>query len=83
VIKGSIMVREPILDLRAVTDEAGVPHCDIVLSGRFHQVEPRRCRPFQGWRYLAAHESPADLRSGGARDLPPEFIKELAVLGLL
>ncbi|MEJ1158761.1 DUF1489 family protein [Prosthecomicrobium sp. N25] len=83
VIKGSIMVREPILDLRAVTDEAGVPHCDIVLSGEFHGVEPRRCRPFQGWRYLDPKEAPHDLRSAGARDLPPEFVKELALLGLL
>lgn len=83
VIKGSVMVREPILDLRAVTDQDGVPHCDIVLSGDFTPVEPRRCRPFQGWRYLDAKEIPADLRSGGARDLPPEFVKELAVLGLL
>ncbi|MBT9292292.1 DUF1489 family protein [Prosthecodimorpha staleyi] len=83
VIKGSIMLREPIVDLRAVTDENGVPHCDIVLTGAFVQVEPRRFRPFQGWRYLDPKEAPADLRSAGARDLPPEFVKELAGLGLL
>lgn len=83
VIKGSIMVREPIVDLVAVEDAAGVSHCDIVMSGRLQQVEPRRCRPFQGWRYLAAADAPHDLASGAARDLPPDFVKELAVLGLL
>ena len=83
VIKGSIMVREPILDLAAVTDPDGVPHCDIVLSGELVPVEPRRFRPFQGWRYLAPDDAPADLRSAGARELPPEFVKELASLGLL
>lgn len=84
VIKGSIMVREPILDLVAVTDANGVAHCDIQLSGEFTLVEPRRFRPFQGWRYLDTKEAPSDLRSAGAaRDLPPEFVKELAVLGLL
>lgn len=83
VIKGSIAVREPIVDLRAVIDEAGVPHCDIVLSGAFTRVEPRRCRPFQGWRYLDAKDAPNDLRSAGARELPQEFVKELAALGLL
>lgn len=84
VIKGSIMVREPILDLAAVTDANGVSHCDIVMSGQLTMVEPRRCRPFQGWRYLDPKDAPHDLRSANAaRDLPPEFVKELAVLGLL
>ena len=68
---------------RPIAVELARAGCDIVLTGAFVQVEPRRFRPFQGWRYLDPKEAPADLRSAGARDLPPEFVKELAVLGLL
>jgi hypothetical protein len=85
VIKGEIKVRETILDLRGVTDEAGVSYCDIVLAGELVPVEPRRLRPFQGWRYLAVHEAPRDLASfgSGMRTLPPDLARELSQLGLL
>ena len=83
VIKGQIRVREPILELRAVKDVAGVPHCDIVLSGELVEVEARPFRPFQGWRYLDPASAPRDLRSEAVADLPVEFLRELAGLGLL
>lgn len=83
VIKGQIRVRETIRDLRAVTDAAGVSHCDIVLSGELVEVEARPWRPFQGWRYLEADAAPRDLRGEGTADLPVEFLRELAGLGLL
>ena len=83
VIKGQIRVREPILELRAVKDAAGVPHCDIVLSGELVEVEARPFRPFQGWRYLDPASAPRDLRSEAVADLPVEFLRELAGLGLL
>lgn len=85
VIKGEIKVREAILDLRAVKDESGIGHCDIVLSGELVPVEPRRLRPFQGWRYLPLADAPRDLASfgSGMRTLPPDLARELAVLGLL
>eukprot|EP01037_Dinobryon_pediforme_P027681 gene27681-30658_t len=85
VIKGEIKVREAILDLRAVKDEQGVPHCDIVLSGELVPVVPRRMRPFQGWRYLPADDAPRDIAqvSSALRALPPELARELTVLGLL
>lgn len=85
VIKGEIKVRETIRELCAVTNDAGVSHCDIVLSGELVPVAPRRLRPFQGWRYLAAHEAPRDLASFGTgmRSLPPDLARELSELGLL
>lgn len=83
VIKGQIRCREKILDLRAVTDAAGVPHCDIVLSGDVVEVEARPYRPFQGWRYLEAGSAPRDLVDEATADLPIEFLRELAGLGLL
>jgi hypothetical protein len=83
VIKGQIRVREPILELRAVKDAAGVSHCDIVLAGELIEVEARPYRPFQGWRYLDQEVAPRDLRSEAVADLPVEFMRELAGLGLL
>ena len=83
VIKGQIRVRETIRDLRAVKDEGGVSHCDIVLSGDLVEVEARPCRPFQGWRYFDAAVAPRDLLGEATRDLPVEFLRELAGLGLL
>jgi hypothetical protein len=85
VIKGEIKVREAILELRSVTDEAGISHCDIVLSGELVPVEPRRMRPFQGWRYLPVADAPRDLSSFGSsmQELPQDLARELAVLGLL
>jgi hypothetical protein len=83
VIKGVVRVREPILDLRAVTSEDGVPHCDIVLSGALTQVSPAPWRPFQGWRYLEAERAPRDLIEGHGDALPPELAAELGRLGLM
>ncbi len=83
VIKGQLRVREAILDLRAVKDAAGVPHCDIVLSGDLVEVEARPFRPFQGWRYLDPDRTPRDLLGEATADLPVEFLRELAGLGLL
>lgn len=83
VIKGQLRVRETILDLRAVKDESGVSYCDIVLSGDLVEVEARPYRPFQGWRYLDPGVAPRDLLGEATRDLPVEFLRELAGLGLL
>lgn len=83
VIKGQIRVREAVLDLRAVKDASGVSHCDIVLSGDLVEVEARPYRPFQGWRYLEPDRAPRDLLGEETADLPVEFLRELAGLGLL
>jgi hypothetical protein len=48
------------------------------------RTEAAARRPFQGWRYLAASESPRDLPKGRAADdaLPPELARALAEIGL-
>lgn len=83
VIKGVIQCRQRILGVRPFKDGEGIGRCDIVLEPAIVRVEPRRRGPFQGWRYLAASDAPADLGTGANKGLPPELAKELAELGLL
>jgi hypothetical protein len=83
VIKGVILVRQNILELRALKDAGGVSRCGIVLQPELVRVTPQPRRPFQGWRYLAAADAPKDLAEmAGAEDLPPEVMRELRDLGL-
>ena len=48
-------------------------------------VEPRPCRPFQGWRYLDTKDAPRDLgrSSGDLAAMPETLRRELVDLGLL
>jgi hypothetical protein len=83
VMRGQIMCRERILDIRPFTDNDGVGRCHIVLDCKPVPVEPRPCRAFQGWRYLAAADAAPDLDRPSARDLPEDLRRELRNLGLL
>ncbi len=83
VIKGYIAVRQRIVDLQQIYKE-GVPHCAICYDHRLVPVVRRAQRPFQGWRYLEASDSPADLQMrSGANNLPEKLLAELSELGLL
>jgi len=56
----------------------------LILKPELIKTAPRAHRPFQGWRYLAAKDAPADLDSlGRAAAMPPEMAAELRELGLL
>lgn len=85
VIKGQISARQAILDLRAVTGADGIGRCAIVLDQNVIPVEPRPCRPFQGWRYLEPSSAGRDLSALGKfdKDMPEALRRELAQLGLL
>jgi hypothetical protein len=85
VIAGRIRVRQRLIGLVARRDDDGVPRCELRLDPRLIEVSPRHHRPFQGWRYLAAKDAPADLAGGRARGdkLPPALEEELRALGLL
>jgi hypothetical protein len=85
VIRGQIMCRERVLDIRPFTDKDGVGRCHVVLDCMPVPVEPRPYRAFQGWRYLSAGDAPPDLdrAAPGARDMPEELRRELRSLGLL
>jgi len=85
VIRGQIMCRERILAIRPFVDKEGIGRCHIVLDCKPVLVEPRPCRAFQGWRYLAAKDAPRDLdrAAPGARNMPEAMRRELRDLGLL
>ncbi len=85
VIRGTIMCRERLVDVRPFVDREGVGRCRLVLDGKVVLVEPRPYRAFQGWRYLAAKDAPRDLdrAAPGAKDMPETLRRELRDLGLL
>ncbi len=85
VIKGQLACRQRILAIRPFTDGDGIGRCHLVLEPVVTPVEPRPCRPFQGWRYLRAEDAPRDLRrtGGDVAAMPEELRRELVDLGLL
>jgi hypothetical protein len=83
VIRGQIMARQALLELRPVKKN-GVPHCGLVYDKRLVSVRARPRRAFQGWRYLEPKDAPPDIAAlKGAKGLPEPLQRELAVLGLL
>jgi hypothetical protein len=86
VIKGIVLVRQRLTDLREGTKDDGTPCCLLMLDRKLVPVRPTPRRAFQGWRYLAADEAPQDLAGGkadGIASMPPRLRKELAELGLI
>lgn len=85
VIRGQLTARQRLLDLRPFTDAEGIGRCHLVLEPLVQPVEARPCRPFQGWRYLKAEDSPQDLDAGlaGAGAMPEHLRHALRELCLL
>ena len=85
VIRGQILCRERLVDIRPFVDADGVGRCRLVLAPKVILVEPRPFRAFQGWRYLEGKDAPRDLdrAAPGARAMPEEMRRELRDLGLL
>jgi hypothetical protein len=85
VIRGQIMCRERILDIRSTTGKDGIRRCQVVLDGKVTLVEPRPRAAFQGWRYFEAKDAPRDLARAapGAAKMPEAMRRELRELGLL
>lgn len=85
VIKGAVMCRETLLDIRPFVDRDGIGRCRLVLDPKCVLVAPRPFRAFQGWRYLEAKDAPRDLDrvAPGAAKMPEPMRRELRELGLL
>ena len=83
VIKGQIMARQTLLELREMKKN-GVPHCGLVYDKKLVPVRPRPRRAFQGGRYFEAKDAPTDMAEiKGGKDLPENLKRELATRGLL
>lgn len=85
VIKGVVQCRQRILRLDEVMGQDGIRRCAIVLDPEIVRTTAAPRRPFQGWRYLAPEDAPADLPQDRAADdtLPPELAGALADIGVL
>jgi len=85
VIRGEIMCRQRIRDVRPFVDKDGIGRCGIVLDRKVVLVAPRPYRAFQGWRYLAVKDAPRDLDNvaKGAAAMPETLRRELRELGLM
>lgn len=71
VTKGTILVRQRILDVKEITDRGGRKACELVFDPELVPVEPTPKRAFQGWRYLKPEDAPIDLKAGkGTIEMP-------------
>jgi hypothetical protein len=86
VIKGAMVVRQPILDIVEDHWEDGSRCTGLILDPGLVPVEGRLMKPFQGWRYLQPSDAPADLGAGGVAaegELPEALRRQLLELCLL
>ena len=87
VIKGVIQVRQRITGFDTGHKEDGSACCVLVLDPELVGVRPAKRRPFQGWRYLTADDTPPDVGSAShaaaLAEMTPKMRKDLADLGLL
>lgn len=85
VIKGFVLARQRVLDLRPDRKDDGTACCGIVLDPGLVTTRPHPRRAFQGWRYLDADDAPPDLPEAGhdAHAMPPGMREELRELRLI
>jgi hypothetical protein len=85
VIAGAIVVRQRIIDITHDRWEDGTACAGLILDPDLVGVASRPTKPFQGWRYLAATDAPADLDQAAPADdaLPRALQNALRELGLL
>jgi hypothetical protein len=85
VIRGVILVRQRIVDLRPDVKDDGVACCGFVLDPVLVATRAQARRAFQGWRYLPADDAPADLRVVGEDegDMPRAMRADLRELRLI
>ncbi|WP_085910060.1 DUF1489 family protein [Kiloniella majae] len=89
VIKGQVRARQLVKDIIRVEDSEGRSMTRFILDPKLVRVRSRKHRPFQGWRYLRAEDTPSDASDyesfgdGESEKMPEEMLEELEKLGLL
>jgi hypothetical protein len=86
VINRAVLARQRIVGIIADTWDDGSRCAGLLLDPLHVPVVPRAMKPFQGWRYLAVADAPADLNrtaADGLDALPYELRLALTQLALL
>lgn len=86
VIKGTVQARQRLIGLEEGSKEDGSRCCLLILDRTIVPVRPVPRRAFQGWRYLAAADTPADLTGPDGQqgaEMPAKMRRELIELGLI
>jgi hypothetical protein len=85
VIKGFVLVRQRVVDLRPDKKDDGTACCGIVLNPELITTRSHPRRAFQGWRYLEAADAPHDTRGleDASDDIPRGMREELRELRLI
>ena len=85
VIKGFVLVRQKVLDLRPDAKDDGTACCGIVLDRELVATRAHPRRAFQGWRYLEAADAPKDVGvvDGADETIPRRMREELRELRLI
>ena len=82
VYKGFILSRQEIRAVNTV-GEGQARRCEVTLDERVVRTAPTPRRPFQGWRYLAPADTPADISSPGeTAALPQDLARRLREVGV-
>ncbi len=85
VIKGFILVRQRVLELKPDVKDDGTACCAIVLDPELVATRAQARRAFQGWRYLSVTDAPTDMRVVEAEDeeMPKAMRADLRELRLI
>lgn len=87
VIAGTMLVRQRVLDVIEDRWDDDTRCAGLVLDPTLVPVEGRPVKAFQGWRYLADADAPADITEmgpiAGADGLPEELRRQLRALCLI
>ena len=85
VIKGFVLVRQRVLDLRPDVKNDGTACCGIVLDTELVATRAHPRRAFQGWRYLDPADTPEDAKgfAESADDMPRAMREDLRELRLI
>lgn len=85
VIKGFVLVRQRVLDLRPDVKNDGTACCGIVLDTELVATRAHPRRAFQGWRYLDPADAPQDAKgfAESADDMPRAMREGLRELRLI
>ena len=86
VVSGALVVRQRIVGIAEDCWDDGSACAGLFLDPVLVSVTGRVVKPFQGWRYLAAGDAPADVPTGAATagdSFPPALRRNLRELCLL